>query len=45
MNLDDGNRIRIVWSCSSNAVKTHNVSYIPQKFSATGRPVAKTLIK
>ena len=27
--LDDGNRTRIVWSCSSNAVKTHNVSYIP----------------
>ena len=28
INLDDGNHIRVVWSCS-NAVKTHNVSYIP----------------
>ena len=28
INLGDGNHIRIVWSCS-NAVKTHNVSYIP----------------
>ena len=26
INLDDGNHIRIVWSCSSNAVKTHNVN-------------------
>ena len=25
INLDDGDHIRIVWSCS-NAVKTHNVS-------------------
>ena len=31
INLDDGNRIRIVWSCSSNTVKSHNVSYIPLK--------------
>ena len=31
INLDDGNRIRIVWSCSSNAIKIHNVSYIPLK--------------
>ena len=28
-NLDDGGHIRIVWSCSSNTVKTHNVLYIP----------------
>ena len=28
INLDDGNHIGIVWS-GSNAVKTHNVSYIP----------------
>ena len=28
-NLDDGGHIIIVWSCSSNAVKIHNVSYIP----------------
>ena len=28
INLDDGNYIGIVWSCS-NTVKTHNVSYIP----------------
>ena len=27
-NLDDGNHIKIVWSYN-NAVKTHNVSYIP----------------
>ena len=45
INLVDGNHIRIVWSCS-NAVKTHNVSYISlQKILATGRPVAKILIK
>ena len=31
IDLDDGNRIRIVWSCSSNAIKIHNVSYIPFK--------------
>ena len=45
INLDDGNHIIIVWSCRSNTVKTHNVSYIPKKISATGRPVAKILIK
>ena len=28
INLDDGNHIGIVRPCS-NAVKTHNVSYIP----------------
>ena len=28
INLDDGNHIGIIWSCS-NEVKTHNVSYIP----------------
>ena len=28
INLGDGSYIRIVWSCG-NAVKTHNVSYIP----------------
>ena len=27
VNLDDGNHIGIVWS-GSNAVKTHNVSYV-----------------
>ena len=31
INLDYGNRIRIVWSWSSNAIKIHNVSYIPLK--------------
>ena len=36
--------IRIVWSCS-NEVKTHNASYIPLKFLATGKLVAKNLIK
>ena len=45
INLDDGNRIRIVWSCSSNAVKTHNSLYIPLKILATGHPVAEILIK
>ena len=30
INLGDGVHIRIVWSCS-NAVETHNVSYIPNK--------------
>ena len=44
INLDYGNRIRIVWSCRSNAVKTHNVN-IFHKNLATGRPVVKTLIK
>ena len=29
INLDYGNRIKTVWFCSSNAVETHNVSYIP----------------
>ena len=38
------NNIRIVWSCS-NEVKIHNVSYISLKILATGRPVAKALIK
>ena len=46
INLNDGNRIRIVWSCSnSNAVKTHNVSHIPSKISVTGWPVVEILIK
>ena len=45
INLDDGGHTRIVWSCS-NAVKTHNVLYIPfKKNSATGWPVAKALIR
>ena len=45
INLGDGSHIRIVWYCS-NEVKTHNVSYISLKIIlATGRPVAKTLIK
>ena len=45
INLDDGNHIVIIWSCS-NAVKTHNISYIPlKKFSATVIPVAEFLIK
>ena len=44
INLDDGSLIRIFWSCS-NAVKTHNFLYISLKKLATGRPVAKTLIK
>ena len=43
INLGDGNRIRIVWSCSS-VVNAHNVN-IFHKNLATGRPVAKTLIK
>ena len=46
INLDDGNRIIIIWSCSSNAIKIHNVSYIPLKKNlATERPVAENLIK
>ena len=44
INLGDGSQIRIVWSCS-NAVKTHNVLYIPFKILSTRRPVAKTSIK
>ena len=44
INLDDRNHIKIVWSCSSNAVKTYNVSYIQLKNLATGLPVAKILI-
>ena len=45
INLGDGGHIRIVWSCSSNAVETHNVLYIQLKILATGRPVAEILIK
>ena len=45
INLDDGNHIKIIWSCSSNAVKTHNVLYILLKKLTTGRPVSKTLIE
>ena len=44
INLGDGNHIRIVRSWS-NAVKTYNALNIPLKKLATGRPVAKTLIK
>ena len=40
--LGDGNHFRIVKSYS-NKVKTHNVMYII--LIATGKPVAKTLIK
>ena len=43
INLDGGSHIRIVWSCR-NAVKTHNEIY-SIKILATGRPVAKYLIK
>ena len=43
INLDDGNHIRIDWSCS-NAVKSHN-DHIFYKKLAAGRPVAKTLVK
>ena len=32
INLGDGNHIRIIWSCS-NALKTHNILYIPLKIS------------
>ena len=46
INLDDGDFFRIVWSCSSNAVKTHNFLYILfKKISATGWRVAEILIK
>ena len=34
INLDDGNHIGIVWSCS-NAVKTHNISYTLDALSAS----------
>ena len=44
INLDDGNYIRIVWSCRINALETHNVN-IFHKISATGLPVAEILIK
>ena len=44
INLGDGSHIRFVWSCSNNAVKTHNVN-IFHKILATGLPVAKYLIK
>ena len=43
INLNDGNHIGIIWSFS-NAVKTHNVN-IFHKILATGRPVAKNLLK
>ena len=43
IKLDDGNHIRILWSCI-NAVKTHNVN-IFHKILGTGLPVAKTLLK
>ena len=43
INLDDGNHIVILWSCS-NAVKKQCLVY-SIKILATGRPVAKTLIK
>ena len=45
INFGDGNRFRIVWFWR-NAINTHNVLYISlKKNSATGFPVAKTLIK
>ena len=43
-NLNDGNHIWIIWSCS-NSAKTLNVSYIPFKILITCLPIAKTLIK
>ena len=32
INLGAENRIRIVWSCSSNAVETHNVNIFHKNF-------------
>ena len=44
INFGDANHIRTGWSCS-NAVKTHNVSYISLKNFGSLSSIAKTLIK
>ena len=45
INLGDWIHIRIVWSCSSNAVKTHNVNIFLKKLTSSFLLEAKTLIK